>query len=316
MRVPIKFHIHKETGLLLILLLFVVTLSIISEHFFTFQNIINIIRQAAINGIIAIGMTYVILTGGIDLSVGSILGCSSIVAALIMVETELVSLAILGGVATGLLLGFVNGVIITKFSLPPFITTLGSMVLVRGLALIVSQGRPVSNFPDSFRFLGAGVIGIIPVPVVVVVLLFAAAYIVLRFTTIGRTIFAIGTNSRAAHIVGYAVNRYLALIYVFSGVLSAFAGLLLIGRLNSAQPIIGEGYELDAIAAVVVGGTSLFGGSGGIGGTAIAVLIIAVIDNGLNILNVSSFYEQIVKGALIAVALLLYSALDRKGGRA
>ena len=305
-------QLRRSFGLVFALLLLVVTLSLISERFLTFQNIINIIRQASVNGIIAIGMTYVILTGGIDLSVGSILGLTAVIAATIIAWTGSSSMAIASAIGVGIGIGLFNGYLITKLALPPFIATLGSMVLVRGCALIVTQGKPISGFPDGFRFLGAGLLGTIPVPVYIVCALFIAAYIVLRFTTIGHTIYAIGTNSEAARYVGYALNRYLTLIYALCGALSALAGLLLIGRLNSAQPIIGEGYELDVIAAVVVGGSSLFGGTGGIGGTAMGVLIIAIIDNGLNILNVSSFYEQIVKGAVIAIALLLYGAINRR----
>jgi len=304
--------IIREFGLTLSFLALCLALALLSDRFLTLPNILNIFRQSSINGVIAVGMTMVILTAGIDLSVGSILALTAVVTAQLLVSGMSPLVASLAGMALGSVLGLFNGILVTGFSLPPFIATLGTMTFARGLALSFTQGKPITGLPDSFRVMGTGLIGVIPVPVIIAALVFAAAAVFLKMTPQGERLYALGNNPVAARFTGIPVRRYIAIVYAVSGILSALAGQILIGRLDSAQPVMGLGYEFDAIAAVVVGGTSFTGGSGGLAGTVIGVLIIAVINNGLNLLNVPSFWEQVVKGVVIALALLLNRGAAKK----
>jgi ribose/xylose/arabinose/galactoside ABC-type transport system permease subunit len=208
-----------------------------------------------------------------------------------------------------MVLGLVNGLIITKAGVPPFVTTLGMMTVARGLALTYSQGRPITGLPDGFRFLGTGSLGPVPMPIVIAAVAFLVGYVLLNRTEVGKYILALGNNPVAARYAGIAVDGYTTFVYALSGMMAALAGMILVGRLNSAQPTAGLGYEFDAIAAVVVGGTSFAGGEGGLGGTLLGVLVIAVLNNGLNLLDVSSFYQPVVTGIVIALALLLYRAI-------
>ncbi len=306
------FSILKRSGLILAFFGMCFILSLLSPRFFTLSNILNVLRQSSINGIIAVGMTLVILTAGIDLSVGSVLAFSGVITAQMMVNGMPPVFATLIGIFIGGTLGLVNGILVTRFSLPPFIATLGTMTFTRGLALSFTQGEPVSGLPDSFRALGTGLIGGIPSPVLVAALIFILAAVFLRLTPQGERLYALGDNPMAARFTGIPVHRYITSVYIIAGALAALAGQVLIGRLNSAQPVMGMGYEFNAIAAVVVGGTSFTGGSGGLSGTVIGVLIIGVINNGLNLLDVPSFWEQVVKGVVIALALLLNRASAKK----
>jgi ribose/xylose/arabinose/galactoside ABC-type transport system permease subunit len=299
----------QRFGLILSFLLLCVVLSLLSDRFLTLNNAVNLLRQSTINGIIAVGMTYVILTAGIDLSVGATLALSTVVTANLLQQGIPVLLAVLIGLALGAALGFLNGLIITKARVPPFVATLGMMTVGRGLALTYTQGRPITGLPEAFRFIGTGSLGPIPMPIVIAGLTFLIGWIVLSRTRIGEYIYAIGNNPVAARYAGIATDSYVTFVYVLAGLLSALAGMILVARLNSAQPTAGIGYEFDAIAAVVVGGTSFAGGEGGLGGTLLGVLVIAVINNGLNLLNVSSFYQPVVTGIVIALALLIYRAI-------
>ncbi len=299
----------RQYGLILSFLLLCVVLTFLSDRFLTVSNLTNVLRQSTINGIIAVGMTLVILTAGIDLSVGAILALSSVIAADMLQQGTAVPLAVAVGLGAGALMGLINGVVITRFKVPPFVTTLGMMTIARGLALTYTEGKPITGLPESFRFLGTGSVGPIPTPILLAAVTFLAGAILLTRTTIGQYIYGIGNNPVAARFAGIRVHLNTTLVYVISGLLSALAGLILIARLNSAQPTAGAAFEFDAIAAVVVGGTSFAGGQGGLVGTLIGVLIIAVLDNGLNLLNVSSFYQPVVSGIVIAVALLLHRAL-------
>ncbi len=296
----------QRFGLVFAFLLLALTLTLLSDRFLTVSNMVNVLRQSTINGIIAVGMTMVILTAGIDLSVGSILGLTAVVTADLLQRGWPVGLAVGAGLALGAALGLINGLLITRGRIPPFIATLGMMTLARGLALTYTQGRPITGLPGGFRFLGTGFIGPVPMPIVIAALVFVVGYLLLTRTRAGEYIYALGNNEVAARFSGIPTRRYITFVYVISGMLSALAGMILVARLDSAQPIVGLGYEFDAIAAVVVGGTSFAGGEGGLGGTLLGVLIIAVLNNGLNLLNVSSFYEQVVKGVVIALALLLH----------
>lgn len=297
--------VARQSGIFLTFLVLCLVMAILSERFFTFPNIVNILRQSSINGIIAVGMTLVILTAGIDLSVGSVLALSAVMTAQLLVGGVAPIIASLSGLIIGAAFGLFSGVLMAVFLLPPFIATLGTMTLARGLALSFTQGRPITGLPESFRVLGTALMGPIPAPVIVLLLVFLLGVVFLRLTTHGARLQALGDNHTAARFTGIPVKVYISMVYCVSGALAALAGQILIGRLDSAQPTMGVGYEFDAIAAVVIGGTSFSGGSGGLGGTIVGVLIITVINNGLNLLNVPSFWGQVVKGIVIVLALLL-----------
>ncbi len=285
--------------------LLMAALSFLSSSFLTVSNLLNIARQVSINAIIAAGMTFVILTGGIDLSVGSVLALSGAIIAGLLAAGRPVLVGIAAGLAVGALLGLVNGLVIAKGRVQPFIATLAMLTIARGATLVYTDGRPITGLPDAFVYLGAGEIGRVPVPVVLMAAVFVIFYIVLTQTVLGRYVYAIGGNEEAARLSGVNVPFYKALVYVISGTLAAISAVILTARLNSAQPTAGAAYELDAIAAVVLGGTTLAGGEGGLGGTLLGAFIIGVLNNGLNLLDVSSFYQQVVKGIVILLAVLL-----------
>ncbi len=301
--------IAQQYGLAFSFIILCLALSLLSDRFLTINNLTNILRQSTINGIIAVGMTLVIFTRGIDLSVGSILALSAVITADMLQKGMPVYFAIPFGLLIGAGLGLISGWLVTKVKVPPFIATLGVMTFGRGLALTYTQGKPITGLPDAFRFMGVGYLGSIPMPVVIAIATFIIGYIALTRMKFGEYIYAIGNNEVAAELSGIPVKKYIASTYVITGALSALAGQILIARLNSAQPVAGIGFEFDAIAAVVVGGTSFEGGEGSVLGTILGVLIIAVINNGLNLLDVPSFYQSVVKGLVIAVALLIHKAL-------
>jgi ribose transport system permease protein len=292
------------------LILITIILTIMSPSFLTTDNIFNVLRQVSINALIAYGMTFVILTGGIDLSVGSILALASALTAGMLASGMDPVLAVIVGLAAGAAMGMVNGLIITKGKVAPFIATLATMTIFRGFTLVYTDGRPITGLSDavSFQMLGKGYFLGIPFPVVTMLIAYFVLFFILRKTTFGRGVYAIGGNEEASRLSGLKVDRLKIGVYSITGFLSALAGITLASRLNSAQPTAGASYELDAIAAVVLGGTSLSGGRGWIFGTLIGALIIGVLNNGLNLLNVSSFYQQVVKGGVILLAVLL----DRK----
>lgn len=296
-----------KIGPLIGLILIMVILGFLSDDFFTLDNILNLLRQISINALIAFGMTFVILTAGIDLSVGSMLALGSALTAGMLTGGMDPILAVLVGLLIGLALGAVNGLIITKGKVAPFIATLATMTIFRGATLVYTDGRPITGLSDSFAFemIGRGYVFGIPFPVILMLAVFLILFFVLRKTVFGRNVYAIGGNEEASTLSGIKADRVKIWVYSLTGMLSVLAGIILTSRLNSAQPTAGASYELDAIAAVVIGGTSLMGGRGRIVGTLIGALIIGVLDNGLNLLNVSSFYQQIVKGGVILLAVLL-----------
>lgn len=300
----------QKLGPLIGLIVITVILSIVSTDFFTLDNIFNVLRQVSINALIGFGMTFVILTGGIDLSVGSILALSSAITAGMLANGMDPILAMLIGLGSGAVMGAINGLFITKGKVAPFIATLATMTIFRGLTLVYTDGRPITGLSNSsfFEIVGRGYLGWIPVPVVWMLVCYLILYFILKKTTFGRRVYAIGGNEEASILSGIRVNSVKIWIYSLTGALSALAGIILASRLNSAQPTAGTSYELDAIAAVVLGGTSLSGGRGWIFGTLVGALIIGVLNNGLNLMNVSSFYQQVVKGGVILLAVLL----DRK----
>jgi ribose transport system permease protein len=290
----------RQFGTLAVLVALCGVITVLTPYFLTVPNLLNVAQQTAINAVIAVGMTFVIISAGIDLSVGSILAFSGVVLAQGLKAGWPPALAILAGLGVGLLCGAANGLLITLGRLPPFIATLGMMSVARGAALLATDGRPISGFGEGFRWIANGHVAGIPAPVV----LMAAAF-TLRRTIFGRYVFAIGGNEEAALLSGVPVRRYKIAIYSTGGALAALSAVLLTARLNSAQPIAGISYELDAIAATVIGGTSLMGGEGSVLGTLIGALIMGVLRNGLNLLGVSSFVQQVVIGAVIIAAVLL-----------
>ncbi|MED4040708.1 ribose ABC transporter permease RbsC [Niallia taxi] len=302
--------ITQKLGPLLGLFLLVVIVSILNPSFLEPLNLLNLLRQVAINALIAFGMTFVILTGGIDLSVGAILALSSALTAGMMVAGVDPIVAILIGCILGALMGMVNGLFITIGKMAPFIATLATMTIFRGLTLVYTGGNPITGLGDNYLFqlFGRGYFLGIPVPAITMILAFVFLFVLLHKTPFGRKTYAIGGNEKAALISGIKVTKVKIMIYSLSGMLAALAGAILTSRLNSAQPTAGTSYELDAIAAVVLGGTSLSGGKGQIFGTLIGALIIGTLNNGLNLLGVSSFYQMVVKGIVILIAVLL----DRK----
>ena len=301
----------RQFGTLIGLLALCVVLWILTPYFLTVSNLLNIAEQTAIIAIVATGMTFVIITAGIDLSVGSVLAFSGVVMASLLHTRVPLPLALVVGVAVGFLSGTLNGLLITLGRLPPFIATLGMMSVARGAALLFTEGRPISGFSDSFRFLATGKLLGVPMPVIVMLAVYAIAYFLLTRTKLGRYTYAIGGNEEATILSGVNVKLYKTLIYGICGGLSGLAAILLTARLNSAQPIAGMMYELDAIAATVIGGTSLLGGEGNVFGTLIGALIIGVLRNGLNLLSISSFTQQIVIGLVIIVAVLLDMTLKK-----
>ena len=299
----------QRYGLVVSFLLLCLALSLLSDRFLTVGNLTNVLRQSTINLIIAIGMTYVILTAGIDLSVGAVLALSTVVTADLLQRGIPVLPTVLLGLTLGGILGMASGMLISRVKVPPFVATLGMMTVARGLALTYTQGRPITGLPTGFRYIGTGFLGPIPMPIIVAAVAFLAGYILLTRTRMGMYIYALGNNPIAAHYTGIATSNYITFVYVLAGALAALAGMILVARLDSAQPTAGISYEFDAIAAVVVGGTSFAGGQGSLMGTLLGVLVISVLNNGLNLLNVSSFYQPVVTGVVIALALLLYKAV-------
>ena len=304
-------HSARQLGTLGGLIGLCVVLWILTPHFLTVSNLLNVAQQTSINAIIAVGLTFVILSGGIDLSVGSMVAFSGVVMASLLERAVPAPVAALAGLTAGSACGLVNGALISWGKLPPFIATLGMMSVARGGALLYTDGRPISGFSESFRWLATGEILWIPVPILLMGAVYLVAHFVLRRTPFGRYVFAIGGNEEAAVLSGVPVRPYKMMVYGASGLLSGLAAVVLTARLNSAQPIAGINYELDAIAATVIGGTSLMGGQGSVVGTLIGALIMGVLRNGLNLLGVSSFVQQLVIGAVIILAVLLDMTFKR-----
>ncbi len=276
------------------------------------QNIMNVLRQTSINGLLSIGMTFVILTGGIDLSVGSMLAFGGVVAASFAsdamggsIQPPLMAAGI--GLVAGLVLGAFNGVLIAKWRVPAFVVTLGMLSIARGLTFIYTDGMPIPRIDPSFLVFGQGVIFGIPLPVIIFAIVYLIAWIILYKTRYGRYVYAVGGNEKSAKVSGVNTRLIVFSVYAISGLLSALGGIILTARTTAGLPQAGQAYELDAIAAVVIGGTSLSGGQGALSGTIIGALLIGVINNGLDLIGVSSYYQQVIKGAIIIGAVLLDS---------
>ena len=310
----------SEYAAFIALVLLALFLGIISPEFRTMGNFLNLLRQATFNGLIAIGMTLVILSDGIDLSVGSTFALSAIICAELLVKGFPAAAAIAIALVSGLLLGTVSGILVTKGRLQPFIATLITMTAYRGLAMIITNGKPISRLAANiksesgaflFKVFGKGNLAFgpdnmfrIPIPAIILVVALVIFWFVLTKTTFGRKIYATGSNEKCANLVGVNTAKTRIIVYGISGFMAALAGIIMISRVDSAQPVLGTGFELDAIAAVALGGTSMSGGRGKIAGTFAGVLIIAVLNNGLNILGVSTYYQEVIKAIVILIAVL------------
>jgi ribose transport system permease protein len=301
-------QVLRDYGSLIGLVLICVVLSLLSNRFLTASNLINVARQVSINAIVAAGMTVVIITGGIDLSVGSTIALAGC-AALIVAGPAGDLLGMLAGILAGALVGLLNGGLVAWGRVPPFITTLATMTIVRGAALVMTNGEPIVKSEGAYLWLGQASIGPVPVPIILMVAVLLGTHWFLARTRWGIYVYAVGGNAEAARLVGISLAGVQILVYVLASALAALAGLVLAARLSSAQPNTGVGFELDAIAAVVLGGTSLMGGEGGVWGTTVGAFIIGVLNNGFNLLNVSPFYQLIAKGAVIVLAVLVDQVL-------
>lgn len=309
---PLRRLQGRQFGTLVGLLLLSLVLTILTPYFLTVSNLVNVVQQSAIIAIVAAGITFVIISGGIDLSVGSILALGGLVMADALHAGVAMPVAMVIGLLVGLVAGCVNGLLVTFGRLPPFIATLGTMSAIRGLALMYNDGSPISGFSNNFREFATGAVLGIPAPVITMLVVFVIAHFVLTRTKVGRYAYAIGGNEEGALLSGIDVTFHKIVVYGISGMLSALSAVLLTARLNSAQPIAATGYELDAIAAAVIGGTSLLGGEGTLFGTLIGALIMGVLRNGLNLLNVSSYVQQVAIGSVIIIAVFVDMALKRR----
>lgn len=305
-REPFNFALWWDrVGILLILVALTVFMAVVAPNFASVDNLLNIARSISINAILAAGMTFVILTAGIDLSVGSIIAVSGVVSVMTAMAGVPAPIAIVVGVGVGALAGYINGALTAYLSLAAFIITLGTMTFLRGLAYTLTAGQPIVSNTLSFRAIGNGYIAGIPIPVVVMAVVYAIAWFVLERTTFGRHIYAVGGNAEAARLAGINVKKVTLLVYVIAGACAGLAGVIFAARVVSAQPTAGTGYELDAIAAVVLGGTSLLGGRGRIFGTLIGSVILGVLSTGLILMNVPFFTQLLIKGIVIILAVAI-----------
>lgn len=299
-------YIRPKTGILAGLMIMCTALSFLSPAFLTSENLLNVLRQVSTNANLAFGMTLVIIIGGIDLSVGSVLAVSGTLAAGLIAFSGLpVPLAVILGLLGGTIIGALNGLMVTRTGIAPFIVTLATMQIARGLAYVYTDGMPVRAFVDEFNVIGNGYLGPIPLPVIYSMVVFLGLSFLLYRTKFGRYVYALGGNRQAAIFSGININQVQMVVYIIIGFLSAMSGIVLCARMYSGQPTLGNGFELDAIAAVVLGGTSFSGGVGTLGGTLLGVFVIGVLNNGLNLLNINSFWQLVIKGVVILFAVYL-----------
>jgi len=318
--------IFSKYGIFLIFAVMILAASILSPAFLSSTNLINIVRQMSIVGLIALGVTGVIVSAGIDLSSGSVVGLTAVVAASFAQDPEYSAafypglhlpliVPVLAACVVGALVGLINGSLVAKARIPPFIATLGTYTAIRGVANLYTGGRPISNLTDEYNFIGQGDVFGLPVPIIILVVMATVTHILYAHTKFGKYIYAIGGNEQAARVSGINASRYKMLIYVYASFLAGLAGLVVSSRIGSGQPGLGVGYELDAIAAAVIGGTSLSaGGIGTVAGTIVGALIIGVLNNTLDLMNVSAFWQQIVKGCIIVGAVIL-DQLKHRGSK-
>ena len=297
----------SKYGMLLILIILIILFSILNSNFYTFKNIMNLLRQNSVQGIICVGMAMVLITGGIDLSVGSTAGISSVVCAYLLLAGVPWPLAIVITLIMGFAIGFLNGFFINVFRIPPFIATLGMMTSLRGLAYVVTQAKPVTGFGDGILWIGKGSIAQIPIPAVIMAICFILGYFFLERTRYGTYVYGVGGNEEATRLSGVNPKMVKYIVYIVNGVLSALAGIILMARVNGGQPKGGDGYEMAVITSVVLGGVSISGGEGRIGFVIVGVFLMGVLSNGLIMNNVSDYVQQVVSG----IVLILAVAFDR-----
>ena len=306
--------IYRKYGTILIFVGIFILASLLNETFLTTGNLTNVLRQVVVVSLLACGVTFIIILGHIDVSLGSVVALTGTLAASVMSMTQSIPLALAAGIGVGILVRFNNGFVVTYFKIPSFIMTLATTTVARGVVLLYTAGVPVTNLGD-FKVIGQDSVGPIPISVLILLAVIAISWVLLNRTVFGRHVYAVGGNSKAALASGINTDRVIRRAFVFNGILVAIAGIVLMSRINSGQPAAGVAYEFDAITAVVVGGTSLMGGTGTITGTVIGAMIIGVINNILNLMNVSSYWQQIVKGLIIAVAVILDVKTKSAGAR-
>jgi ribose transport system permease protein len=297
--------LRERLGVLPVLIALIVVMSVIAPNFLTVDNFFEVARQVSVNAILALGVTFVILTAGIDLSVGSLLGLSALIALLAAKAGLPTPVCLLGALAVGVAGGLLNGLLVARLALASFIVTLAALTIFRGLVFIGTDGSAVTPASVPFAWIGQGSVGSVPVAVIVMVAVFAGAWLLLNRTVFGLRVLAVGGNAEAARLAGIPVKRTLTIVYVLSGLCAGIAGIILAARLQSAVPDLGTGYELNAIAAVVLGGTSLAGGRGSLAGTLVGAMIIGVLGNGLVLMNVPSFWQLLIQGLVILVAVVI-----------
>lgn len=306
----------KLSSIMALLIVVAIVAISIPDAFLTSSNMINIVRQMSVNGIITIGMTIVMISGGIDLSVGSVLAVSGVISCGLVSEGVNVWIAILVAIVIGPVFGIFNGFFVAKLDIPPFIVTLASMQIGRGIAYVYSKGLPIRSSNDAYNLIGNGYLSFglfeVPIPIVLLMIIVVISYLILHKTKFGNYVFAVGGNSEAAKYAGINVTKIKFMCYVYSGLLSAIVGIILASRMYSGQPTAGEGYEMDAVAAAVLGGTSFSGGAGSIIGVLFGALTIGVINNALNLLNIPFYFQNIVKGSVILIAVLM-DTLKKRG---
>ncbi len=295
----------RQFGLIFVALFIILVMSFLSPVFLTSQNITNILRQISLNGILSVGMTFVILTGGIDLSVGSVVAIAGVISGSMMANGTNWFVSCIAALVLAVICGLINGWLISYIEFQPFIATLSTMTIGRGMALAYSDGKPYTITDESFIQIGQGEVFGIPVPIILLILFCAAGLVILNMTTFGRYVFAIGGNKNAARLSGVRTRRIQMAVYVISSICAWMVGLILAARISSGQPIAGESYEMDAIAATAIGGTSMNGGIGSLTGTIFGFILLGLLNNSMNLMNINSFYQQIVKGLLIILAVFL-----------
>lgn len=313
MRKVDPFVFFRTYGILVVLLLLIVFFSVMTDSFFSMNNLFNVARQISMLSIVAVGMTFVMLAAGIDLSVGSVLALSGVIGATLMVRAHADPwLAIIGALAGATLVGLINGFLVAYVDIPPLISTLGMMTIVRGLSFIITGGLPVYGLPKGIQFLGQGYVWRIPVPVILMAAFFLVGVFILNFTYFGRYFYALGGNEEATRLSGVNVSRMKLLVYSLCGFMAGVAGVIMLSRINSGQPNSGSGFELDVVTAVVLGGVSISGGEGKLGGVLIGAFIMGILSNGMIIMSVGEYYQLVIKGAVLLAAV----GFDRMAKRA
>jgi inositol transport system permease protein len=297
--------IYQRFGIFIILLATIIIASFLSDAFFSFRNLSNLLRQNAVVMIIAFGSQMALIAGEVDLSAGSIAAFSGVIAAMIMAATKSVFLAIPGGLACGFLWGFLSGLVITSFRIPAFIMTLAAQFIARGVILSITNAQPVTGLDRSFGVLGQGYVGVVPVPIVIMLIILAIYWLIMNRLRFGRYVYAVGGNVEAARSSGINVSWVKIRAFIFANMMAGVGGILLMSRLNSGQPMGAVNYEFDAITAAIIGGTSMSGGVGKVYGTVVGAILVGVLINIMTLLNISAYYQQIAKGAIIAIAVII-----------